>query len=580
MAFTTFLDSAAKGRVKAYEQKENEKIQKWNVLNNFMANNVWNNSNIMPEAMTKAGQIYAQAMGHYAQDAVSGGGQVAGQDQTETTKGIQKLVKGVATSLTGGKNPKGAPDPGDAMLKIQALLFDQNGLKDEHNLKTAETNAFQSLQKLAPTDTSTPQEQVQRTLQSSAPFADAQKRFGQEKANAMLGQVISPYQPAPRPGSAEWQTVQREQRNAEWAKERVGGRTEAPPEPVRSIAGLPATAQIGLAGPPQESGVVPGPPEAAATYPKDIHPTGFRMSDQHWQDAVTEGRVSKDDDWETADGTRILGNVVNVPGGGPAFFSRDRQELGLDVNRLFPYQGRTDVRLVNPKNQNETKDVWLDKSLGMYIDKVTGLLADPAIRSWEQVPTNWKPPVQFKGENIYDPNNPSKSTWVIYDPNTHERFLSPGVPAPKEMQNWKTGNPPRPMAPDRFMEHFKVTLEMRDQHDAEQALKQADNKYYSEIQTLRRQANGEIAGIDKNPDIKEADKQTKKTEVEERLKAENTALKTMYEEHVGRIKNEWPNAKLPSTSDPKPDKDKPSGASTLGKKAETTLSGKDKVLIP
>ncbi len=64
-AATAFLQGAAQGRIRKYEQQENEKISGWNQLNSYMQNSVIGNPNIDAEGQAAAQRVYAQTMGHF-----------------------------------------------------------------------------------------------------------------------------------------------------------------------------------------------------------------------------------------------------------------------------------------------------------------------------------------------------------------------------------------------------------------------------------------------------------------------------------------------------------------------------------
>src|ERR1035441_273723 len=80
-----FIKGAAEGRIKAFEQQENQKIQKLQVLQGYVSQ-INSDPNLTAEAKQVALNKYAQVMGQYGLDAAGkpsggkGGGKDGGKD--------------------------------------------------------------------------------------------------------------------------------------------------------------------------------------------------------------------------------------------------------------------------------------------------------------------------------------------------------------------------------------------------------------------------------------------------------------------------------------------------------------------
>jgi hypothetical protein len=113
MAANNFIQGATAGRIRSYEQRENQKLQKLNQLNQYMAN-VY--PTLTPDGQKQAMQIYSRAIGAETLGAMDQGGKgkkgKQGEDQQpgNVHAHFTSILKDIATGMVGGKMPKGAPD--------------------------------------------------------------------------------------------------------------------------------------------------------------------------------------------------------------------------------------------------------------------------------------------------------------------------------------------------------------------------------------------------------------------------------------------------------------------------------------
>ncbi len=230
MVATSFLEGATKGRIKAYEERENAKHQKITSLNSYFMNTIANNQDLTQEAKNRAAQIYSQGMGGELQEATKSAGKAKDGEQGPHHH-LTNILKDIASGMTGGKTPKGVKDPGDAMAKIQGEIFDGGKPKPEYSVsgivQSNTENITNAIKALPPGATQ------EDALKAGFPYFQAiEKSAGKERADSIRNDVLGQFQTAPKIGSDEYQREQ--------ANRGAFGPPQAPSPVGQSNVGPPA----------------------------------------------------------------------------------------------------------------------------------------------------------------------------------------------------------------------------------------------------------------------------------------------------------------------------------------------------
>lgn len=264
MAANAFIQSAATGRIKAFEMKENEKLGKVNQLNAYMTQHY---PKLIPAAQDKAMAIFNRAMGHNtltAMDDIPSKGGKGTQGLSKKTKEnagdpaqahrhFTNILKDIALGMVGGKMPKGAPEfnADEVIGQLAMIVADPkntiSGVIDTHTATIQnKLKGFSGSQ------------QAGEQLVSSE--LDAISRLDANYAQGLRTHHIGPLQPDPVVGSAEWLRVEDD-------KYLQGGGMAPPPGPVK--APMLPTKRDEFGQPVQQ-----GPAGPAANIPPYLRPNG------------------------------------------------------------------------------------------------------------------------------------------------------------------------------------------------------------------------------------------------------------------------------------------------------------------
>ncbi len=253
------IEGASQGRRQRFEQQENDKIQGWNRLNSYMQNNVWNNPDLDRDGIAAANQIYNQAVGHYGADALGkeAKGGKAGKDGPQSfADHALGAVRSVVTGLVGGQMPKGAPNPGDTMARVQGAIFGGSGKplpQFDRNVKIAGVLA-EARKNLEGVPAGSYVNVAQRAI---SPQIDKLLVLAGTNAPHYVSNLLGPYQEAPAPGSP-----------AEVNRAKMGILGIIPGTPTTSGVTAPATSP----GPPPAPDLVSGMPRQQLTIQPNVAP--------------------------------------------------------------------------------------------------------------------------------------------------------------------------------------------------------------------------------------------------------------------------------------------------------------------
>ena len=198
---TQFLQGMAQSRIRAFQMKENEKIQKLQKLNSFMMY-IDKNPDLSPEDKNKAQQMYFKALGTDITASTAKGGKGDKGQQQGIQHHFADIIKQVALGAVGGKLPKGVKnvDPDAVIGQISGILFDPNGKpKQPYNPVAQSITQTEAALGRKLTD----QEKNQMAGLPGNPFLDKKKQVEQalgrqlknDEAEKLLGVYVAPTKP-------------------------------------------------------------------------------------------------------------------------------------------------------------------------------------------------------------------------------------------------------------------------------------------------------------------------------------------------------------------------------------------------
>ena len=378
----------------------------------------------------------------------------AGDQQQQGPAGmIAGVLKHVATGLVGGEMPKGAPDVNPHEL-IGQMEAEYHGNQDKYSVQAVSgkyaSQVNDILKKYPP---GTPPETVNADPELRAKFTEW-SRVDPQGAQSFSQMAAQSYPTAPST-AAEMQTL------AGVGKPAAGGGTPPP--------GPPATAQPGA-------------------KPQGIGFTGVTLTGDQRQAAERMKRVRPGEDWEI-DGNRIRGNIIDLPDRA-AFFDQNNREVSVDIGKLIPYQGVQMRNIVNPNDPTDSRSVRLDVATGKMYDS-DGIPLPPDMQNWQE------------GSGFYRGYQDRKAYvnaqgQQVFQKASGEFYTGPGTVR---------------QAPDRWLQHFNITEQIRDQKEARNAQVRAEAQYATEKNRIKRAWAQKTASIDKDfPILKAKEKEAKKKE--------------------------------------------------------------------
>jgi hypothetical protein len=384
MAANNFLQGATAGRIRAYEQRENQKLQKLNQLYQYMTNVC---PTLTPEGQNKAMAIYSRAIGAETLGAMDQGGKgkkgKQGEDQQpgNVHAHFTSILKDIATGMVGGKMPKGAQDvdPHAVMGQIAGIASDPKFNK-AGVLKTHTEAMEKSLEGY--------QGYYEGAAAKLAPHLQALANAGlsSEAAEARTN-YLSPYPQAPKVGSPEYYT----QRWSEMGRSPA----QTPPPPPSGPTGTARQMfdqQMGVPGAAPQQQQQQGPPPSAPNG-RVLSPTELMIA----QNAGVSGPMEKLE-YEGPDGklVQLQGQRILLPDGA-AYFDGSGQQIPVDASKIRK-ASLTEPR--QPTYQHGTmtagKDVTLEDGTkvkkGQLVDyritnesgakpEILGLARQPAVRA-------------------------------------------------------------------------------------------------------------------------------------------------------------------------------------------------------
>ena len=404
-----FIAGAAQGRIKAFEQRENEKLKNQEVLKNFVQQTVAR-TDITDQAKQFAMQQYARVLGADLVDAAGGEGKGkkgkrssgpsaepdptrAESDPTKQgpqggllTDHLRAMAKDFGLGLVGGKMPKGAPDInpraviGDIVAEISKPQYSITGIVSQN-----QADMERKLKALGPEATR------DEALSAVMPHLQALDQHAPEVGRQARADLAARYQPAPAPGSAEY--YDRKLMNLAGSAQ-----SQTPAQPPSPVGGPPnATPVAGFS--PANPAATAGPPPAA--------PQGKVFSPAVWSLMQMAGHATKPQGVEFTgpDGkpVKMFAQFVTAPDGTTGWFDQTGRQISAP-----------DVR---PASTAEPKQERMGTPARVKGDPSWG--GDPKkwylIRKSEDDPKN----VQVLGETN-DPNRPRGSA---FNPEQHPNVI-------------------------------------------------------------------------------------------------------------------------------------------------------------
>jgi len=331
-----FLKGLSEGRIKNFQLKENEKIQKILRLNAFVQDQT-SDKDINDDGRNIIKQAYHKALGtDIASQSEAGKGKGKGEDQhTSPAHHFGQIIKDIALGAAGGKLPKGVKDvnPDAVMGEIYGKIYDQNGkVKPEYSVEGAIGQAFSQIQTitkdLAPTTT---QEDVLKKI--SGPLQKIE-RYSPERANSVRSDILGQYQPAPRVGTPEYNLQRFTQSFA-----------PAPTPPAAAPPSVRASVPFGSAATPMEvpGGVQLGAPSQPASQPGPPPSPQASVSAALSPGQISLAKLSGKEVYEEQQVTYIdkngkpvttLAAIVNVPGKGMGVYDLRGTPLPVDISEI------------------------------------------------------------------------------------------------------------------------------------------------------------------------------------------------------------------------------------------------------
>ena len=198
MVASAFLSGATRGRIQKFAMEEQQKYQKMQALNSFMSQ-VATDPDITEDARRVAMQQYYQAIGGSILEVSGKGGKKGKEDdqQQGAPHHFANIMKDLATGMTGGKQLKGAPDPGETMSQIQAAIYGPDGkplpqFSREGAIADVTGQIQNRIKSLPPGST---QEEANKSIADLYP--SLVKVAGQQRADSLMGSYLGSYQRAP-----------------------------------------------------------------------------------------------------------------------------------------------------------------------------------------------------------------------------------------------------------------------------------------------------------------------------------------------------------------------------------------------
>ena len=405
-----FIAGAAQGRIKAFEQRENEKLKNQEVLKNFVQQTVAR-TDITDQAKQFAMQQYSRVLGADLVNAAGGEGKgkkgkkgsgpSAEPDPTRAeadptkrgpqggllTEHLQAMAKDFGLGLVGGKMPKGAPDInpstviGDIVKEISKPQYSIPGIVSQN-----QQDMERKLKALGPDATR------EDALAAIMPHLQALDQHAPDTGRQARADLAARFQPAPAPGTPEY--YDRRLMN-------LSGAAQPPAQPPVPAGGAPANAT-------PVAGFSPATPAAATAGPPPAAPQGKTFSPAVWSLMQLAGHASKPQGVEFTgpDGkmNRTFAQFVTSPDGATGWFDQSGRQISAP-----------DVR---PASTAEPKQERMGTPARVKGDKAWG--GDPKkwylIRKSEDDPKN----VQVLGETN-DPNKPR--TGAAFNPEQHPNVI-------------------------------------------------------------------------------------------------------------------------------------------------------------
>ena len=456
--FTEFVGGAAQGRIRKFSMEQNEKLKNIAILGQYIQS-VESDPNLTDEAKAYARQKYFESLGMETLQAFGGekgkGKKGKGGDQPQGVMGhLGNILKEAATGMVGGQMPKGAPNvnPQEIIGNIYSTIS-----QPQYSIKAVSgqyaSQVNEILKKYPP---GTPPETVNADPELRAKFNEW-SRVDPQGAQSFSQMAAQAYPSAPST-AAEMQTL------AGIGKPAAGGGTPPP--------GPPATAQPGA-------------------KPQGIGFTGVTLTGDQRQAAERMKRIRPGEDWEI-DGTRIRGSIIDLSDRA-AFFDQNNREVSVDIGKLIPYQGFVLRNIVNPNDPTDARSVRVNKDTGIVYD-TDGIPVPPDMQKWQ------------KGTGFYRGYQDRKAFvnaqgQQVYQKASGEFYTAPGTVR---------------QTPDRWLQHFNITEQIRDARDARNAQVRAESQYNIEKNRIKRTWAQKVASIDRDlPLLKAKEKEAKKKEYQD-----------------------------------------------------------------
>lgn len=394
MAANAFIQSAAKARTQQFEQKENQKLQNINRLNQYMTQ-VY--PTLTPDGQKQAMALYSRAIGQETLGAIDSKGKDKGADKQQGI-GVHftNALKDLATGMVGGKLPKGAPDVDTNSVIGQLALISSNpkftregAISENTKQIEAKLNGF-----------SGNQEEAMRLI---APHLQAISGLDPERAKAARENYLGGYQPAPAQGTPEWYAEQ--QRKQPTSKDLASPPGPDEPPDLGSYGNLkyygPAQ-RVNLSNPANPSQQISATLDARTNIYKDPN-TGIPLpqAQQGWLKETTPyhppqtdkkiaEKVRSDDGkrwvdvFQTADGSKYEKEVYTTPPRSPdAWKSRFvATQAAIDARDFSKATQQINQKYISEKvSINRTFDAQIAKVKG---DPLQAKTADATLKGIEQ----------------------------------------------------------------------------------------------------------------------------------------------------------------------------------------------------
>ena len=484
--FTEFVGGAAQGRIRKFSMEQNERLKNIAILGQYVQS-VESDPTKTDEYKAMVRQKYFSALGMETLksfDQKGGKGKKgkggAGDQQQQGPAGmIAGVLKHVATGLVGGEMPKGAPDvnPHELIGQMEAEYHNPEN-KNKYSVQAA-SGQYAS--------------QINDILKKYPPGTPPETVWADSGLSTKLN---------------EWGRV-----DAPGAQLALQGLEQAYPKAPSVAAEMQQIGQIGSRFNVAPTGT-PQPGNATA-QPQAIGFTGQTVTGEERRLLQKHGYVREGDIWEVQGHPEIPvlhGNIVDLPGGGPTFVDASGKQISVDVSQLTPSLGMEDVNILNPDNESDIRSVRYDKALGVYKDS-DGRPLPSSMQNWSREGLGYRAPkptkafVNAQGQQVY--RNVDRTF-----------FTAPGTVR---------------QTPDRWLQHFHITEQIRDARDARNTQVRAEAQYTTEKNRIKRTWAQKIASIDKDfQNLKPKEKEAKKKEYQG-LQA--TELQDLEQDHNDMVES-------------------------------------------